>query len=272
MRGLLLTAGLCVILFTTASSNRLVCYYNREAATRASAGTFTPSMIDPNLCTHIIFSYAEVDDQNNLVLVESTDAALYTELNNLKASNPQLKTLLAVGGPGFNSQRFWDMILAVFRRDAFINSATTLIQDNGFDGLNLDLIYADDTNTLCFLKIFYIRRLITACIFNYFSHTLLFAILRCFSRFFPTFFQWVFGVFLCWDGGSKGKGSLGTIIHLLLHCRLLDISCACLLHSLISAWFFQLFPVRLNLQLLRPFKKIVVVIRDVKINWFYNRS
>ncbi|KAK7915801.1 hypothetical protein WMY93_011562 [Mugilogobius chulae] len=129
---------------------KLVCYYDRDAATRASTGGFTPANIDPNLCTHIIFAFANVNNQNNLVPVSSNDTTLYAQLNNLKNSNPQLKTLLAVADQAlttrseFNLKMFSSMVAAKNTRTKFINSAILLLKDNGFDGLNLDWQYPGD--------------------------------------------------------------------------------------------------------------------------------
>ncbi|KAM6929828.1 acidic mammalian chitinase-like [Lycodopsis pacificus] len=54
--------------------------------------------------------------------------------------NPQLKTLLAVGGLTSNTQKF-STIVTGQSRGQFIESAITLLRANGFDGLNLDWRY-----------------------------------------------------------------------------------------------------------------------------------
>ncbi|KAJ0036997.1 hypothetical protein NQD34_005674 [Periophthalmus magnuspinnatus] len=146
MLRLLLTTGLFLALVSLALSFRLVCYYNRKAAARLSIGRFTPANVAPNLCTHLIFSYATVDDKNNnirrLVPVDESDIDLYGELNRLKNSNPDLKTLLAVGDPeGSDSQTFTKMVASKTTREKFIDSAVTMINTYGFDGLNLDWRY-----------------------------------------------------------------------------------------------------------------------------------
>ncbi|KAJ0037000.1 hypothetical protein NQD34_005677 [Periophthalmus magnuspinnatus] len=140
MHGVLLTAGLCLLLATTASSTRMVCVYDRVASTRVDFGQFTPAMIDPTLCTHIIFSSANIETQE-VVPFDSNDTALYAQLNSLKNSNPQLKTLLSVGGPGFNNQRFSAAVSSANNRNRFITSAKALIKNNGFNGIHLDWRY-----------------------------------------------------------------------------------------------------------------------------------
>uniref|UniRef100_A0A3B4B2L9 GH18 domain-containing protein n=1 Tax=Periophthalmus magnuspinnatus TaxID=409849 RepID=A0A3B4B2L9_9GOBI len=117
-----------------ALSFRLVCYYNRKAAARLSIGRFTPANVAPNLCTHLIFSPTTERD----ALVWTLKSKLFI----LFYSNPDLKTLLAVGDPeGSDSQTFTKMVASKTTREKFIDSAVTMINTYGFDGLNLDWRY-----------------------------------------------------------------------------------------------------------------------------------
>ncbi|CAL9703386.1 unnamed protein product [Knipowitschia caucasica] len=147
MHSILLTAGFFLLWASMVSCNRLVCYYNSEAATRGPGGQLLPANIDPNLCTHIIFGFASVDNTKELVPTQASDTTLYTALNSLKSSNAQLKTLLAVGGPGFNTQKFSTMVASSNSRSRFIASAISLLQTYNFDGLNLDWRYPGDAST-----------------------------------------------------------------------------------------------------------------------------
>ncbi|XP_071333047.1 chitinase-3-like protein 1 [Trachinotus anak] len=131
---LLLTAGLCLITASLASSSRLVCYYNSTAGYRAEEGNFRISDIDPNKCTHLIFAFADIARGNILAPKKTSDLSLYLSFNALKTRNPELKTLLAVG----DTDRFSRMVARRRRRTNFIESAITLLRTNGFDGLSLD--------------------------------------------------------------------------------------------------------------------------------------
>ncbi|XP_063755017.1 chitinase-3-like protein 1 [Eleginops maclovinus] len=138
MSKVILTAGLFLIITSLASSSRLVCYYNSEAENRADYGKFTISDIDPNKCTHLIYAFSDINNQNELVPSSANDTQRYQSFNGLKTRNPALKTLLAVGGLTFNTQKFTAMVATTQNRQTFIQSAIKTLRENGFDGLNLD--------------------------------------------------------------------------------------------------------------------------------------
>lgn len=56
---------------------RRVCYYNSQSKHRLNRATFFPEDIDPNLCSHIIYSHAIVQN-DNLVPLEPNDIAFGT--------------------------------------------------------------------------------------------------------------------------------------------------------------------------------------------------
>ncbi|XP_055366053.1 acidic mammalian chitinase-like [Betta splendens] len=138
MSRLILTAGLCLMIISLASSSMLVCYFDRSAETRAAQGEFTISDIDPKLCTHIIYTSADISSTNELVPFNASDLIDYKSLNRLKTRNPQLKTLLSVGGVTFNIQKFSKMASTPTTRSTFIQSAVLQLRTFGFDGINVD--------------------------------------------------------------------------------------------------------------------------------------
>ncbi|XP_037630071.1 acidic mammalian chitinase-like [Sebastes umbrosus] len=138
---LTITAGLCLIITSLVSSTKLVCYYNSDAEDRVEQGKFTVSDINPNLCTHLIYAFADINYRHRLVPSCATDIKRYQSFNGLKTRNPRLKTLLAVGGLKFDKQKFSKMVSTQQKRAKFILSAITLLRTNGFDGLNLDWRY-----------------------------------------------------------------------------------------------------------------------------------
>jgi len=131
-------------------SKVVVCYLGTWATYRPDEGAYDlDSSFDPTLCTHLIYSFAGLDNKTNelkpldayLDLEEEYGRAWYKKANLLKLRHPHLKVLLAVGGWNEGSIKYSKMAEDRASRQTFIKSAVELIRKYGFDGLDLDWEY-----------------------------------------------------------------------------------------------------------------------------------
>lgn len=145
--------GLAVlVLLQCCSAYKLVCYYTNWSQYREGEGRCLPDAISRFLCTHIIYSFANISD-NELDTWEWNDATLYGMLNAHKTRNPNLKTLLSVGGWNFGSQRFSKIASNTQSRRQFIKSVPPFLRAHGFDGLDLAWLYPTRRDRWHFTKL-----------------------------------------------------------------------------------------------------------------------
>ena len=102
-----LTGFAVLMLLQSCSAYKLVCYFTSWSQYREGVGSFLPDAIQPFLCTHIIYSFANISSDNMLSTWEWNDESNYDKLNKLKTRNTNLKTLLSVGGWKFGEKKIF---------------------------------------------------------------------------------------------------------------------------------------------------------------------
>ncbi|MDR1772078.1 MAG: glycoside hydrolase [Hungatella sp.] len=118
-------------------SGKLVGYY----AAWAAYYNYYPNQIDAGKLTHINYAFANIGSDLKLALgYPDVDPSNIKLLNSLKQANPDLKTLISVGGWNW-SGKFSDAALTEETRTAFADSCVDFIKKYGFDGVDLDWEY-----------------------------------------------------------------------------------------------------------------------------------
>ncbi|KAM5160753.1 oviduct-specific glycoprotein [Callospermophilus lateralis] len=120
---------------------KLVCYFTNWAPGRPESASIFPHDLDPFLCTHLIFAFASMSNNQIVPETPQDEKILYPQFNKLKERNRELKTLLSIGGWNFGTLRFTSMLHSFSNREKFINSAISLLRAHNFDGLDLFFLY-----------------------------------------------------------------------------------------------------------------------------------
>jgi chitinase len=118
-------------------AKKVIGYY---ASWSAYSG-YTPDKIDANKLTNINYAFANIGKDLKVAMgYPDIDPSNFKLLNALKQKNPNLKTLISIGGWTW-SGKFSDAALTDASRTAFADSCVAFITQYGFDGVDIDWEY-----------------------------------------------------------------------------------------------------------------------------------
>ncbi|XP_075988351.1 chitinase 2 [Anticarsia gemmatalis] len=128
---------------------KVVCYIATWAVYRPDPGKFSLEDLEPALCTHLVYSFAGLNETTNTIksldpwqdLEVDYGKAGYKRLVGLKQKYPHLKVTLAIGGWNEGSPKYSNMASKPESRAAFIKSVLLMLANYKFDGLDLDWEY-----------------------------------------------------------------------------------------------------------------------------------
>ena len=105
---------------------------------------FGVDQIDPALCTHLVYSFAILDEITFQItpMTPAVDIGqeFYKKFTDLKSQNPSLKTMLAFGGWGDSNinDKYSQLVSSSQNIETFVLSVVQLLVEFNFDGLDVD--------------------------------------------------------------------------------------------------------------------------------------
>ncbi|KAL3269272.1 hypothetical protein HHI36_008350 [Cryptolaemus montrouzieri] len=126
------------------SEFKVVCYFTNWAWYRQGVGKYLPADIDPDLCTHIIYGFAVLNGDQLIIKPHDTwadfDNKFYEKVTAFKAKG--IKVLVAIGGWNDSAgDKYSKLVNNPAARRRFISHVIEFIEQNNFDGLDLDWEY-----------------------------------------------------------------------------------------------------------------------------------
>lgn len=141
---LFLTFNNAVSLIRTTQDKVVTCYIASWASYRKGSGKFTINDLRPELCTHLIYAFAGLNNETwkitsldpNKDIENGNDG--YRKLTVLRKTYPKLKVSLAIGGWNQGSKNYSDLASSPERRSRFIDSVLSFLKQFDFNGFDLD--------------------------------------------------------------------------------------------------------------------------------------
>ncbi|XP_052873192.1 endochitinase-like [Anopheles cruzii] len=130
---------------TSPRRRRLVCYFTNWSPSRPAEFAYDIGDIPADLCTHVTYYAAVVDEQNFELKPDNAQYDIlqngFQKFANLKQTQPDLRLSLAVACEGTGCGPFEAMASTLIRRQKFILSAMQFMQRYGFDGIEIGWIW-----------------------------------------------------------------------------------------------------------------------------------
>ena len=108
-------------------------------------GKYSVDNINPNLCTHLIYAFAVLNETSYRIQEFDSWADIdlngYSKFVALKAKNPNLKTMISIGGAVDSTDgtgKYSKLVSSNTNIQNFVRSVLKFLPKYGFDGLDLN--------------------------------------------------------------------------------------------------------------------------------------
>lgn len=110
---------------------------------------FPPSSIDTTLFTHLYYAFLVPNNETfELDVSDHSASTLRSFTSTIRSKNPPVKKLLAIGGWSACGKVFSEMAKEEETRKSFINSCIRVAREYGFDGIDLDWEFPQDSQDM----------------------------------------------------------------------------------------------------------------------------
>ncbi|KAF4336894.1 bacteriodes thetaiotaomicron symbiotic chitinase, partial [Fusarium beomiforme] len=109
-------------------------------------GTMSPGEIPVELLTHLFVSFGYINSAFEVTNMDGIAPHIYKDIGNVKARNPSLKIVIALGGWAFSDPGPWknifpQMVSTKDNRAVFIKNLLGFLSQYGYDGVDFDWEY-----------------------------------------------------------------------------------------------------------------------------------
>ncbi|NP_001034516.3 chitinase 2 precursor [Tribolium castaneum] len=128
------------------ATDKVICYVASWAIYRPDKGEYHPKNIDPNICTHINYAFLGVYPNGTLQMIDEwgdIEKGNFAEVEALKEINPNLKTIISIGGWNAGNAILAPIAASPELRANLIASSFEYFEKYGFNGLDIDWEYPE---------------------------------------------------------------------------------------------------------------------------------
>ena len=142
----LLAAFLALAATGISADKKIVCYFSSWTVYRTGLGKFDISDINPQLCTHIIYSFLGINTDGSVRVMDSwadlpSGLDGYGKFTRLREQSPGTKAMISIGGWSAGSSNFSQVAGNPGTRAWFVQNVVNFLGQYNFDGLDVDWEY-----------------------------------------------------------------------------------------------------------------------------------
>ena len=132
------------------TQKRVVGYWEAWNAQHA-CGTMSPGEIPVNMLTHLNVAFGYINSAFQVTNMDGLSTDIYRNVGNVKARNPSLKLIIALGGWSFSDPGPWRSVFPTLvsspaNRATFITNLLGFLSEYGYDGIDFDWEYPGADN------------------------------------------------------------------------------------------------------------------------------